>query len=77
MQVASIYWWKGVWQEVYGIPFMMPGAVDGQSTQAGTAYLDCCDLETQTGITAHAEPDRRVVHAGSKMQHKTWPKIYY
>jgi hypothetical protein len=27
--VVGVYWWKGVWQEVYGLPFAMAGALDG------------------------------------------------
>uniref|UniRef100_A0A7S0WWS8 Protein RESISTANCE TO PHYTOPHTHORA 1, chloroplastic n=1 Tax=Chlamydomonas leiostraca TaxID=1034604 RepID=A0A7S0WWS8_9CHLO len=26
--VVGLYYWKGVWQEVYGIPFAAPGALD-------------------------------------------------
>jgi hypothetical protein len=25
---VGLYYWKGVWQEVYGIPFAAPGALD-------------------------------------------------
>lgn len=31
--VIGCYYWKGVWQEVYGLPFAFPGSLDDPPAQ--------------------------------------------
>ncbi|EFJ44269.1 hypothetical protein VOLCADRAFT_82900 [Volvox carteri f. nagariensis] len=32
--LGAVYWWKGVWKEVYGLPFAYSGAVEAPATVA-------------------------------------------